>query len=350
MKIAIFGAAAVALTLLAGASCTPVPSVESTAAPAVERVWPPPPAEPRIRYLYSLSSARDLNIQEGLFRKFLRVLKGAPERPIVHPYGVHVDAAGRVYVVDTFYKAVKVFDTAEGRSYWFPEEPIEGFENPIDIALSQDGELYVSDSQSKLIHVFRDAGREYAGAFGQGMLERPTGLTFDVRTGRLLVVDTKGSRLLVFDPKARGLQQTIGENGVGDSQFHFPTSITLSTAGRIYIVDSLNFRVQVLDRDFSFLARFGAAGDAPGYFARPKGIATDTQGNLYVVDALFDNVQLFGPDGRLLMAFGETGQGPGAFWLPNDIFIDASDKIYVSDSQNHRVQVFQLLNSEGTHP
>jgi DNA-binding beta-propeller fold protein YncE len=272
-------------------------------------------------------------------------LKGARERPLASPYGVTIDAQERIYVVDTLHKAVKVFETASGKTYWFPDSPLDGFVNPIDIAIDPGGTIYVSDSGANVVHVFSREGRRYEGVIGQGLFQRPTGLLLDPANAELVVVDTKAAALLVFDTAQRRLKRTVGGRGTEGGRFNFPVAVADGAGSRRYVVDSMNFRVQVLDADFGFLRSFGTAGDAPGHFSRPKGVAVDSEGHVYVVDALFDNVQVFDPQGRLLMAFGGPGAGPGRFWLPNDIHIDAEDRIYVSDAQNRRVQVFQYLSS-----
>ena len=323
--------------------CAQQPAVVRPVQDTSALVWPGPPETPRIQYLYSITEPRDIEISKGWFQKVLEFIKGAQRKQIGSPYGIEVDTEGRLYVVDTFYKAVHVFDTQNAKHYLFPDEPIEGFLNPVDIALGSNGRIYVSDSGSNRVHVFTEHGRHYQQDIGQGQFERPTGLAVNNATDELLVLDTPASRLVVFDEQDLDIKRIVGREGKESEGFHYPTNITVARDGRVYITDSLNYRIQVLDPGLAFSKRFGAAGDGPGYFSRPKGIATDSEGHVYVVDALFDNVQIFDSEGRLLLAFGSPGSGRGEFWLPNHVFIDDQDRIYVSDSHNKRVQVFQYL-------
>ena len=87
------------------------------------------------------------------------------------------------------------------------------------------------------------------------------------------------------------------------------------------MVDSMNFRVQVLDSSGNFLFCFGENGDGTGQMARPKGVATDSHGNIYLADALFHVVQVFDREGRYLANFGGQGRGEGEFWMPAGIYI-----------------------------
>jgi DNA-binding beta-propeller fold protein YncE len=124
--------------------------------------------------------------------------------------------------------------------------------------------------------------------------------------------------------------------------FNFPTHLWADAKGKLYVSDTLNYRVQVFANG-EFLGAFGQQGDRPGYFAHSCGIATDSFGNIYVTDRQFENVQIFNPQGEILMAFGQEGTAPGQFWLPAGIFIDSRNRIYVADSFNKRIQIFELL-------
>ncbi|MBI4849978.1 MAG: 6-bladed beta-propeller [Nitrospirae bacterium] len=305
-------------------------------------IWPQPPAIPRIRFVNSISGAEDVNIRQNFFAKFFRFLKGEKEIPLVNPYGITADREGRIFVVDNFHKQVHVLDEEHNSYYTFPKDGT-AFISPIGIAIDNHGTLYISDSQEAVIKVFKENGRKYAGELGRGLLGRPTGLTFNEKTGELLVVDTLNSEIIRYDAEAHKVKGVIGKEGNTNGLFHSPTNIFTSQEGRLFVTDSLNFRVQVFTEDGRFLKTFGRAGDGPGYFSRPRGVAVDSDGNIYVVDALFDNVQIFDKEGRLLMDFGKPGTGYGEFWLPSGIFIDINDRIYISDSYNNRIQVFQYL-------
>jgi DNA-binding beta-propeller fold protein YncE len=321
--------------------CAKAPVVSTEA--AAELVWPKPPETPRIRFLHTITEPRDIDIKPGLLKKIARFIKGGVQRRITQPYGIKKDPEGRLYVVDTFSKTVHVFDRNNSTYYSFPKKRIEGFLNPIDIAISKQGQVYISDSEAAVIHVFAEHGKRYLKFIGKAELKRPTGLAVNEETQELLVVDTLASRVVVYDQEDMKINRMVGRDTQDKDGFHYPTHITVSKSGLVYVTDALNFRVQVLSPQLEFLKAFGKPGDSPGHFARPKGIATDSEGHIYVVDALFDNVQIFDHDGGLLLAFGSPGHDRGEFWLPSAIFIDDRDRIYVSDSYNQRIQVFQYL-------
>ncbi len=335
------------LVLLAAAAlCTGCPGLRPAepVRQASAIVWPAAPQTPRIRFLRTLAVPEDLGVRPGLWRRMRSAIKGVPRSRIVAPHGIHMSADGRLYVVDTFLRAVHVFDTRNSTYYQFPRQPLDGLIYPTAITSADDGRVYLSDPHAQAVHVFENHGKSYVRAVGKELLQRPTGLVVDHGRDELLVVDSLASRIVTFDLSSLEQKTSIGRDGRDEGSFHFPVGIALSADGLFYLLDSMNFRVQVFDHDFRFLRSFGHAGIVPGSFSRPKGVAVDSDGHVYVVDALFDNVQIFDRDGRLLMAFGSPGQAPGEFWLPNAICIDDADRIYVSDSYNRRVQVFQYLN------
>lgn len=303
--------------------------------------WPPAPQAARISYLYSVTTPADAKIGGGVFGKIWRFIKGGEPERISKPQGIHVDPAGRLYVVDAGQRKVHVFDSSSSRYFSFPGKPMADFEYPVGITADGKGRVYVSDSATGLVHVFDSFGKKHLRSIGKGELMRPTGLALRPESGELLVVDTLASEIVVFDMRDFTLKMRAGRHGGQRDALHYPTHIALAPDGEIYVTDAMNFRIQILSSDLGFQDFFGDVGDGPGSFSRPKGVAVDSDHNIYVVDALFDNVQIFNRGGELLLVFGTAGHAAGEFWLPNDIFIDGNDRVYVSDSYNSRVQVFQ---------
>jgi DNA-binding beta-propeller fold protein YncE len=145
--------------------------------------------------------------------------------------------------------------------------------------------------------------------------------------------------MLGFDGTMR---ESFGSRGTEPGQFNFPTNIARAADGRLFVTDSMNFRVQIFDADGQYVRAFGRVGDGWGDFNKPKGVAVDSNGHIYVVEGLNDVVQIFDDTGHLLLVFGGSGTGSGQLWLPSGIAI-VNDVVYVADAANRRVQMFEYV-------
>lgn len=309
--------------------------------------WPAPPDAPRVRYLGQLSTAVDLNAGKNFGQAFGDAVFGAkPEPGLLTPYAVCSDGGNRLFVADSTGQVVHEVDLTRRR--WTriaPDNAAKRFGSAVGIAYdtSGDGRLFVADAADKRVYVFAAGGKTPAGSFGGEFFVRPCGLAYDAARQRLLVVDAGAHQLLALTPDGR-LIGRVGARGVGPGEFNYPTNVAVDSVGRVYVSDSLNFRVQQFDADLRPLRVIGRKGDMPGYFSQPKGVAVDVDDHLYVVDANFESVQIFDAAGRLLLHFGEEGRDPGEFWLPAGVYVDrVTNRIWVADSYNRRVQVFEYV-------
>jgi DNA-binding beta-propeller fold protein YncE len=182
-----------------------------------------------------------------------------------------------------------------------------------------------------------------------GEFENPSGLAIDGAAHQLYVADAKKHQVFCYSTQDGHLIRAIGKRGVEHGEFNFPTNLSVDREGRLYVADTLNFRVQVFDRSGTFVKSIGAQGDGPGALNRAKGVGVDSEGHIYIADSSFNNFQIFDGEGQILMFVGSPGTGPGEFLLPAGLFVDSRDRIYVADQGNARVQVFEYLRSGGQH-
>ena len=132
---------------------------------------------------------------------------------------------------------------------------------------------------------------------------------------------------------------------VGLSSLDHPIGIAFNASnGRVYVVESGNHRIQILNSDLSYVGTFGKRGSGKGQFDCPRHIACDSTGNVYVADNDNHRIQVFTAEGKFLRMFGRRGEGRGELNWPYGVAIDSSDRVYVSEWGNRRVSVF---TSEG---
>jgi len=304
--------------------------------------WPAAPESARVQFVQSIAKAEDLGIRKSWLQRLGDFVFGASTLRLVRPMAV-VESAGVIYVGDPGAQGVHRFDRASGSHTLVRAADGSPLPSPVGLAVGR-GKIFVADSVLRKVLVVQADGAGAVELPLQASLVQPTGVAADPVSGRIIVADTGAHRLLIFEADG-SLVRAVGQRGLDDGQFNFPTMLWLDGGGRLYVSDTLNFRVQVLDNEGRFLAKFGRAGDGGGDMARHKGVATDSWGHIYVVDGLHHAVQIFDPDGRWLLGVGAQGRDAGEFWLPVGVYIGADDTIYVADTYNRRVQVFRYVGA-----
>lgn len=313
---------------------------------ATDLVWPPPPQPARVRYLRSIATPEDVEGEKGVFGRVWEFVRGPQDEEMRKPMDVVTDDRGRIYVSDPAAKCVHVFDREEAEyERWETVDNVD-LVLPFGLDTDEEGRLFVSDSEQRRVFQLERDG-DLRRRYGGDELQRPTDLAVDPARGRLYVVDTPAHEIKVYGLRDGRLQRVLGGHGTRPGRFNFPSYVNVDPAGRLYVTDGLNGRIQVLSPEGEPLGAIGQHGDGSGDFSAPKGVGIDGDGHLYVADAAFDNIQVFDRKGRLLLYFGKAGQAPGRFWMPTGVHVDGRDRIYVTDSYNKRIQVFRYLGGEG---
>ena len=315
---------------------------------AAKLVWPLPPEQTRIRYLTAYRGVDDFKLARKPSKLMTMLLgpedgKTLSSDTMMKPYGVAVSPRGQLYVADTAARRVFAFD-ADTRTVGFVgEEGGNRLSKPIGVATDENGNVYVADATLKRVFAYAPSGRLIIAIGHDGELASPSGLAVDRVNRRLYVADAAKHQILSYSTVDGSPLGAIGTRGPEPGEFNFPTNLTVDARGRLFVADTLNFRVQIFDADGTFLKSFGTLGDTPGSLNRPKGLGVDSEGHIYVVDASFNNFQIFDDNGQLLLFVGTGVNRPGEFFLPAGLCIDERDRIYVADQGNSRVDVFQYL-------
>jgi DNA-binding beta-propeller fold protein YncE len=246
-------------------------------------------------------------------------------------------------VSDTAARRVFVFDPDKKTVGFVGETGNSRLTKPVGVAVDDEGKVFVADATLDRVFGYSADGAVAIAIGHEGELKNPSGLATDRARKRLYVADASMHQVLCYSTVDGELIRTIGNRGSEPGQFNFPTNLFVDRQGRVYVADTLNFRLQIFDADGNVVKVFGTQGDAPGTLNRPKGVGVDSDGHIYVADTSFNNFQIFDADGRLLLDVGTAGHGPGEFMLPAGLYIDGRDRIYVADQGNSRVQVFEYL-------
>jgi tripartite motif-containing protein 71 len=187
------------------------------------------------------------------------------------------------------------------------------------------------------------------GGDAAGEFDRPHDLDFNPSEDRLYAVDRDNNRVQIFDKNGTYLYEW-GSDGEGDGEFHVPYGVDVDSSGNVWIADRGNHRMQKFDPEGEFLMKVGSTdslgpGSELGQFDNPRHVAVDDELEyFYVADSKNNRIQKFDINGTFVTSFGSLGSGAGQFDLPTTIVIDSNGDLYVNERGNERVQ---KLDTEG---
>jgi len=310
-------------------------------------VWPPPPSEPKIKWVAEYRSEFDVGAKKRT--GFLDRLAGKSQEAmwLKQPVSVALDETGTIFVGDTQLGVVGL-DKARKRMWLFSKLSPEAPTAATGIALDSKF-VYATDSAQSQLSQFDKEGRRLKTIGTAEGLQRPVGVAVDEAKDLVVVVNGGDHSVLLFNRSLK-LIKKIGARGEKPGQFNFPTYACIIPGKGFAVSDTGNFRVQLFNFEGKFLSTFGQQGDYSGSFSMPKGMAVDPEGNLYVVDAKFCNFQIFRTDGQVLLFVGNGGSARGTFQIPCGIAIGKDGSVLVADTINARVQQFQYIPGKAPTP
>uniref|UniRef100_A0A1X7UTW8 SMP-30/Gluconolactonase/LRE-like region domain-containing protein n=1 Tax=Amphimedon queenslandica TaxID=400682 RepID=A0A1X7UTW8_AMPQE len=217
---------------------------------------------------------------------------------------------------------------------------------PWAVAVTDDNHVIVTECYDNCVTILDREGKKVKSLgeeSGNVKFCFPRGIAF-TPDKFILVSDSNRIQKISIDGYLVAL---VGEEGEGPLQFKMPTGLAISPeTGKIYVADSGNCRIQVLNPDLTFSHAFGSKGSANGQFKAPHDIAIDSQGLVYVTEANC-RIQKFSPSGEFVGQFDIEGSRPGQQKSsPYSIAIDTADTglVYVTKEDSDRITV---LDSEG---
>jgi len=172
-------------------------------------------------------------------------------------------------------------------------------------------------------------------------LSAPMDLSVAAVEGLLYVADSGNNRVVVLDTAA-AVRSRIGFAGSGDGRFIDPLDVGAGEGLHLYVLDGGNERIQVFDRHEQFLEVILSREEEE--IGIPVGLEADPFGRLYIADAEEDRIRVFRSyTGEEEFSIGGFGTEAGRFRGPADVAVDRARRIFVTDRENDRVQVFDAL-------
>jgi hypothetical protein len=333
------------------------------------------------------------------------------------PFGVATDAQGNLYIGDyandvvrEIPAATQIIITAAGTG--IPGSAGGGgaatateLNFPQGLAADSGGNVYIADSQNFAVRELSTGGTlsTRAGTLGtagftltggplastpitnvEGVAVAANGFVYIADPNAHAVWKATGSTLSVFagSPGVPG----FGGDGMAANSFDItllngPTGVALDTTGNVYIADTKNDRIRMVDtlgiiHTFAGNGTRGFGGDGSlatsAALNRPEGVAVDSMGNVYIADTENNVVrEVYCPNVMLTCFvptpfaandintvagnaslvnpvtgapfpgfFGDNGAATSAqLSSPTGLFLDAANNFYIADTANSRIRI-----------
>lgn len=318
----------------------------------------------------------------------------ATSASLAYPSAVALDGAGHLFIADSDNQRIRQVDLSTGVITTLAGNGVFAYAgdggpatsaslfNPFGVAADGNGHVFIADTINSRIRqvdlatgiITTVAGNGTAGYGGDGgaaaaaSLFFPFGVAVD-SSGHVFIADTGNQRVRQVD-LSTGIITTIagtgtlGYGGDGgpatDAELFAPNTIAVDAAGHLFIADSQNNRIRLVDLASGVITTvagngtFGFGGDyglaVNAQLSLPAGVAVDGAGHLLIADNGNERVRQVDLATGIIVTiagngvFGFSGDGGAAvdasFASPSDVAIDGAGQVYVADTYNHRVRRF----------
>jgi len=214
-------------------------------------------------------------------------------------FGLAIDDNDQLLVTDGNLHHVLVFDPNHKLRARFGDGLLE---EPAGIAIDTENRfIYVADTGLDQIVVFDadsfkplrtigTAGRQHT-LTTPGDFSKPTNVAVD-QDGNLYVSDTLNNRVEIFDADGKFIR-TFGKNGDGPGDFERPKGIAIDADGHIWVADPMLCQLKVFTADGQPLMAMGGFGLLPGQFQALTGLVIDKSNRIFTTEQLPGRVQMF---------------------------------------------------------
>ena len=249
--------------------------------------------------------------------------------------------------------------------------------DPRGVAVDAKGNLYIVDGNnarvrkvdpSGIITTFAGSGSPNSYNFGgdggpatQASLSDPAGLAVD-RAGNVYIADGLNNRVRKVDTAGtitsvagNGQSQFSGDGGPATSAgLAQPTGLAFDADGNLYIADTGNQRVRMVDAGGTITTIAGGGGQGclqqgsaiGDVFMLPRQLVIDGKGNVLVADQWCNAVRKITQDGTISTVAGSlqgfSGDGGPAIsaslYFPWGVALDSNGNVYIGDTLNQRIR------------
>ena len=302
------------------------------------------------------------------------------------PGGLAIDAAGNIYIADTFNNVIRMVNTS-GIISTLAGNGKEGFsgdggpatsaelDRPRGVYLDSSLNMYIADTNNRVIRevvsgtINTIAGNGQLSCNGDGgpATAASIGNPRDVLVSNGILYISNGGCDHIRDVNlTSGIINTfagtkLGYDGEGhpplSAEFSTPTGLGLDPGGNIIVVDSGNNRVRQITKTVNTIAG-GYTGDGgpstKSALNDPQNIVFDKNRNMFIVEGLGNRVRKVTSGGTIstFAGTGVTGMGgnggpatSATLNNPLGVAVDTKANVYIADNGN---DVIRVVNKAGT--
>ncbi len=199
---------------------------------------------------------------------------------------------------------------------------LKNINQPIDLKVHQNGNIYVLDYSAGALKVFNVNGQEISKIdYGIKPVAEPNIWT-----------------------KIRSLPLINALPWIGlKAELQKPRSFAFDNDNNIYIANTGADAIYKYNSNHSYMMSVGSSGYEEGQLSGPSGIYVHNN-KLYVADTGNNRVSTFTLDGQYLGSFGKMGSDDGEFFRPYSIAVN-DEFIFVADAGNRRIQKFDMFGN-----
>ncbi len=207
--------------------------------------------------------------------------------------------------------------------------------NRLAVVNTRNDLLAIVDPAGKAERVFAASGK------GDGELDDPQGIAASLQR-RLYVADEGNNRVVVFSEHGVFLY-ALGISKDQNVALVKPTQVAVDAAERLYVLEQAGQgRITIYDRAGRQLKRMTPQSLSGMQDARWRALTADLSGRLFVADSANNNVAVLDWEkGVVLRKFGSPGRGRGQFSEIAALAIAGRD-LAVADTGNRKIEFFRV--------
>lgn len=214
---------------------------------------------------------------------------------------------------------------------------IKGVLQPYGITVNDHDDIIVVENGKDCVSIYRPDGKHVRTITGKGKVKfnRPRGVTI-TSTNQLLVSDDDGLKQCTQEGKH---MMAFGKTGDGPLEFSFPCGLAVGSDGKVYICDTFNCRVQVLNPDLSFNQYLVTDMRPPGKLNQPYDIAFNSSGKVFIADYSDHSVKMFTSVGDFIGQI-TTKNDQDPLKNPVSVHVNINDHVFVAEEKTPGLSVY----------